>query len=303
MSKFKLSKGKKVLPDFITLFGVDGVGKTSFAASAPKPVVIDIEKGSYNIDTNRIDENLDSFSDVINAISFVSNLEDCKTVIVDSVDRLETLAEIQVCKEQGKKSMEDFGYGAGHKLVQDKFEKELIPLLKMIRETKNVVLIAHDIVRTFKDPTLLDDYDRHEIKLNKKIASLIREEVDAVLFINYKTMVKKTNKNDTKGKGLHTDEIVLYTERRPGHEAKNRFGLPYEISLSDKWEEGWSIYQKAKGESSPEDPQVYVRQILNLLPEVKDEETRAKIEEAMKEELTTDQLKKYLKRVESLIEV
>jgi len=301
MLNFKLSSGKKARPEFMTLFGVDGVGKTSFAASAPKPVVIDIEKGSSNIDTVRIDEGLDSFSDVIQALNYVSN-QDFETIVIDSLDRLETLTEKQVCKEKGKKSIEDFGYGAGHKFVQDKWEKELIPLLKHLRETKNVILIAHDIVKTFKDPTMLDDYDRHEIKLNKKLASLIREEVDAVLFMNHKVFVKKESNNVTKGKGLHADQICLFTERRPGHEGKNRYGLPYEIALSKNPEEGWGVYAKHKGVSEPEDPESYRRQIMNLIPEVKNEEVRAKIEEAMSGDLTIGQLKTYLKRVEELIQ-
>ena len=50
MSKFQLSKGKIQEPEFFLLYGVEGIGKTTFAANAPKPAVVDIEDGSKQID-------------------------------------------------------------------------------------------------------------------------------------------------------------------------------------------------------------------------------------------------------------
>lgn len=300
MSEFKLSKGKKSSPDFITLYGVDGIGKTSFAASAPNPVVIDIEQGSHQINTSRIDEGLTTFSDVVNAVKFAAS-QSFETIIIDSLDRLETITEVQVCTEHKKDSIEDFGYGAGHKHVQDKWEKELMPVLKQIRKTKNVVLIAHDIVKTFADPTMLDNYDRHEIKLNKKLAALVREEVDGVYFANYRVLVKKENKSQTKGKALGGDVRILYTERRPGHEGKNRFGLPYEIELPDNPSLGWDHYQEIKKSSDAADPTTLIRQIEGLIPEIKDEMIREKVQAEVAKTRDPSALNAYLKRINVII--
>jgi hypothetical protein len=185
--------------------------------------------------------------------------------------------------------------------VQDKWEKELMPLLKQIRETKNIVLIAHDIVKTFADPTMVDNYDRHEIKLNKKLAALVREEVDGVYFANYKVLVKKENASQTKGKALGGDTRILYTERRPGHEGKNRFGLPYEIELPSDPSGGWDHYQAIKKQSDSEDPEALKRQIKGLIPEIKEEAVREKVKAEVEKTNDPRALSAFINRINIII--
>src|SRR5690606_6797828 len=57
---------------------------------------------------------------------------------------------------------------------------------------------------------------------------------DCVLFANFKTTTAKA-KGATKAKAWGDGTRVMFTERRPAFDAKNRFDLPFEMSLS--WEE------------------------------------------------------------------
>lgn len=285
--KFQLSKGKKVEPEFFLLYGVEGIGKTTFAAQAPKPVIIDIEGGSKQIDTTRIDEEfLGSTNDVIEAIGEMAN-SDLETIIIDSASRLEKIIWNEVAKDKKKDSIEDIGYAKGYIYALEKWERVLLACKAAQKKGKNVIIIAHNHQKTFNDPTLVEGYSRYEIELHHKAAGLIKKNVDGIYFANYKVLVKE-------GRGLDTGERCLYTERRAGHDAKNRFGLPYEIALD------WEEYIKAKG-SSVLSKDALKRQIEGMLPEVTNEETREKITEALKGDHSIAELQAYLKRVETII--
>ena len=61
--------------------------------------------------------------------------------------------------------------------------------------------------------------------------------IDAVLFGNYKTLVKKDDVgfNKTSNRGISTGERLLYTNERPAYMAKNRYSLPDHIPMA--WDE------------------------------------------------------------------
>ena len=49
----KFISGKKPKPRTTVLYGVHGVGKTTWAAQAPNPIVVDVEDGSADLDVTR----------------------------------------------------------------------------------------------------------------------------------------------------------------------------------------------------------------------------------------------------------
>ena len=57
---------------------------------------------------------------------------------------------------------------------------------------------------------------------------------DAVLFANYKTIVKKADVGFNKevSRGISTGERLLFTSERPAYMAKNRYNLPETIGFS-----------------------------------------------------------------------
>lgn len=294
MSSFTLSKGIQEKPYFITVYGVEGVGKTTWACGSPNPIVVDIEGGSSQVDVTRIESNqLKNYQNAIEAINHAAK-SDFDTIIIDSLSKLEELVWEETCKRKsvnGKtyKSVEDFGYKQGYIFALDEWQHFINTCISARDAGKNVILVAHNTTKKFDDPTMIEGYTRYEIDLHPKAAGLIRKYVDAVLFANYKTLVKD-------GKGLETGERLLFTERRPGHDAKNRFCLPYEIELS------WDAFVLAKN-GAKEDPEVYKRQIKEMVTDVPCDETRGKILSAIDTDLSIAQLKAYVKRVETIIGV
>jgi hypothetical protein len=293
MSKFQLSSGKVKEPEFMVVYGVEGIGKTTFASQAPSPVIVDIEGGSSEIDITRISpDQLDSFDSVMESLDYLAD-QDFETIVIDSLSKLEQLVWAKTCRLKsvnGKsyKSIEDFAYKQGYIFALDVWSK-FLDKCEQIRKTKNknIILIGHTATKKFDDPTMSEGYTRYEIDLHAKASYLIRKNVKAIVFANYKTLVKD-------GKGLDTGERVIFTERRPGHDAKNRYSLPYEIMFS------WNDYQDAKANAN-EDPEVVKRQILGMITEIGNVETREKILSVVEKETDISRLKSYLKRVETII--
>jgi hypothetical protein len=97
------------------------------------------------------------------------------------------------------------------------------------------VLIAHCEIKRFDSPET-EPYDRYQPKLQARSSALVREWCDAVLFANYRTLIKKAEVGFNKevSRGISTGERLLYTSERPAYMAKNRYALPESIPLA--WE-------------------------------------------------------------------
>jgi hypothetical protein len=264
----QVKKGKVVKPYFITIFGSSGVGKSSLAAEAPNAIFACTEDGSDQLDIVRFPriENYDMMLDAINEL--LTTKHDFKTFVVDSIDHLEPLLWKYVCKKNDWKSLEDGSYGKGYNeanLVWHSF----FNLLKQLREKMNVVLICHQQVKSFNDPSKPTPYDRYELKLHKGAAALVKENCDALLFATYETVIN-IDKTTKKAKAFGGENRVMYTEYRAHHDAKNRFGLPYQLELS------WKSFDEAARNGNPESTEVLVSQINGLLSKVVDEDIKGK---------------------------
>jgi hypothetical protein len=97
----------------------------------------------------------------------------------------------------------------------------------------NVVVVAHAQMRKFEQPDEIGSYDSWELKLEKKVAPLVKEWADIILFCNYKTyIVNVDNQGAAKGKNkAQGGERVMYTSHHPCWDAKNRHDLAPELKL------------------------------------------------------------------------
>lgn len=258
-----ISTGKKETPAFIILFGPDGTGKTTFGAEAPNSIFLEPEGGSNELDVARFD-NVKSWNDVTkNVDRLLKEKLGFKSLVIDSLDQMEILLHRHICSEQKKDTIEEcFGsYGKWVAGVQG-YWAEFIDKLKLLRQQEgmNIIVIGHSMIKAFNDPSQPAPYDRYTLKLNEKHAALWREQVDAVLFVNYETFVK-TGKTG-KAKAYGEDVRKLYTQRRPQFDAKNRYGLPFEMPF----EKGhmWSQFAAAKKAGQPDSAKA-VNEELNAL--------------------------------------
>lgn len=217
----------------IVVYGGPGIGKTTFAASADKPIFICTEDGLGNLEVDHFPL-ATTYEEVISYIeTLASEDHDYKTVVLDSLDWLEALIWAKVTADEGKNNIESLGYGKGYVMALT-YWKEILNGFNFLRNNKGMmpVMVAHSQIKTFQSP-ITDSYDRYCLKLHAKASALVEEWADCVLYAGYKVAVKK---DDDKGKtrGIGKGERILYAEERPSFSAKNRFSLPPEMPFA--WE-------------------------------------------------------------------
>lgn len=222
----KIISGKINKPQKVVIYGPEGIGKSTFASKFPKPVFLDVEGSTKEMDVDRFEKPLswNEFGAIIKA--FLNDHGDYKTLIVDTADWAEMLCTQFVCAKYQKKSIEDFGYGKGYTYVYEEFGKLLNYLESYIDAGLNVVITAHAKMRKFEQPDESGAYDRWELKLSKGVAPILKEWADMVLFANYKTYIVKDDNDKVKAKG---GQRVMYTTHHVCWDAKNRHNLPEEL--------------------------------------------------------------------------
>jgi hypothetical protein len=231
MSMANVVKGLVKSPDRILLYGVEGIGKSTFAASAPKPIFIAPERdGTARIDTNRFAQT-ETWGDVIDGIDALTQDEhDYRTLVIDTLDAAEAMLWRFICTRDSKGSIEDYGYGKGYVAALDEWRVFLSRLERLRREKKmGIILIAHSWIKPFKNPEG-DDFDRYQLKLHEKAGGLLKEWGDAVLFANFEILTAKENEK-ARAKGVSTGERIVHTQRTAAFDAKNRYGLPETLPL------------------------------------------------------------------------
>ena len=240
--------GREAKPPRIMIYGSEGVGKSTFAASAPNPIFIQTEDGLGEINCRKFPL-ANSLSEVLAELAALRDEpHEYLTVVIDSADWLERLIFDEVCKEFGVRSIEkaDGGYGKGYTHALTHWRK-VVNLLQELRDKRGmvVILVAHAKVERFEDPENAA-YDRYTPRLHKHAASLIAEWVDAVLFANKKFRVSKDGNDRAVATPIGADggERVIRTVGSPACIAKNRYGLPGEIPLS--WTAFINAYQKVQ---------------------------------------------------------
>lgn len=215
----------------IVVYGPEGIGKTTFASKFPDPLFIDTEGGTKHLDVKRT-EKPGSFMMLLEQVRYVVDHPDvCGTLVIDTIDWAEKMCIEQVCINNKKSGIESFLYGKGYVYVYELFQSLLTVLDDVIKRGIHVVLTAHASIRKFEQPDELGAYDRWELKLIKKVAQIVKEWSDMLLFANYKTFVINVDgQGADKGKNKASGgKRVLFTTHMPTWDAKNRYDLPDEV--------------------------------------------------------------------------
>jgi hypothetical protein len=253
MTLAAIRRGRIDTPIRTLLFGVEGIGKTTFGANAPNPIFIGAEDGAGTLDLARFPQP-HAWGDVREAIRTLTNeTHGYETLVIDTLDWAEPLLWRFICDRDKMENIEKYGYGKGYVAALDEW-RVLIADLERLRAARRmqVVLLAHSWIKPFKNPEG-DDFDRYEMKINAKAAGLLKEWCDVVLFANHETFaVKAENK---RVKGVSTGARVCYTTRTAAYDAKNRFSLPEQFPLD------WDEYAAALAAGQPSDPLALAEEI------------------------------------------
>ena len=236
----QVQRGRSHLPPRILVYGTEGVGKSSLAATTPKPIFIQTEDGLGEIDCDKFPL-AKSLEDVVAALTELETQpHDYQTVAIDSLDWLERLIWDAVCRRESATTIEKVGggYGKGYTLALDYWRRLIDKLGNLHRDRGMMVfLIAHAKVEKFEDPEA-PAYDRYSPRLHKHASAIITEWCDAVLFATKRFITRTEESGFGRQRaiaapvGAAGGERILKTVGGPSCVAKNRYRLKSEIPLA-----------------------------------------------------------------------
>ena len=230
---FNITSGRIPGAKKIVVYGPEGIGKSTLASRFPDPVFIDTEDSTKDMDVRRLPKPT-SWTMLLDEVRFIrDNPESCKTLVIDTADWAEQMEIDDLLSTNHKNGIEDFNFGKGYTYSAERFGKFLNLLTEVVERGINIVITAHAQLRKVELPEEMGAYDHWEMKTSKKVAPLIREWADAVLFLNYKVnVINIDNQGAAKGKNkAQGGRRVIHTNHTPFWDAKNRYGMPDELPL------------------------------------------------------------------------
>lgn len=220
----EISRGKKILPVKGIVYGVEGIGKTTFAARWPEPLFLDVERGSFQMDVARVTPGTYAeFKECIRQLC--TDAQGFRTLVIDSADWLETMMIKHICTEANINSIEKYekGYGKGwNKLAEDwSTLLDRLDLLRL-RQNMNILFVAHSRIKRY-EPADDTGHDRYTLTMSDKSADVLKKWSDLTLFVKYDTF---TIEEEGKVKVRGGDKRVMFSRFHPCWDAKNRYDLP-----------------------------------------------------------------------------
>lgn len=230
--------GKNFQAPRILLYGTHGIGKSTFGSMAPSPIFLPTEDGLGTINTSSFPL-VKSSAEAYSAVrALASDDHSFQSLILDSADWLESIFIREIEAEFDDKAL---AYGKGTVILVDRWA-QFLEALNGLRNDRNmtVILLAHAQAKRFDSPET-EPYDRYMPKLQEKASAKVQEWADAVLFANYKTLIKKDDLgyNKTQARGVSTGERVIYTQETAAFLAKNRYRLSPSLPFT------WDAFQSA----------------------------------------------------------
>lgn len=295
----KVNKGRLLGPTRYVIYGPEGVGKTTLAAAAPDPIFFDVEDGSSQIDVARYPFRDGmaghvpvKLTEVVAAIDdLITSEHSYKTLVIDSVDRLESLiwkfmlARDSIPSARNPKatpmeSIEDYGYSKGYNSAVEEW-RSFCARLDRLRYSRNmeIVLVGHAQVKTFKNPQG-DDYDRYQLRINDKAAGFLKEWAEVTAFACFEEGTAKETKH-ARPKGFSTGRRLLKLSRSAAVDAKSRLALPEEVEIDIS--NPWKPFAEAVAAARAVDVGAMEKLILVELERIGDDEITAKATAAVKE--------------------
>ena len=164
----------------IGIYGGPGLGKTTTAVQAERPLLIAAEKG-YKTLPNVLAVDVNSWTDILTVASQLKRpeaQEKYATIVIDTLDELVFYAEQYVLQVNGVSKMNEIGYGGGYQQLEQMFRK----LFKDITRHYGLIIVAHaDLKLDEEDPDQKLKYAT--LAVNKKAKKVVIGLLDLLIFV------------------------------------------------------------------------------------------------------------------------
>lgn len=182
-----------------------------------------------------------SWSEVLGTMrSLLEEPHDFKVFGIDTISGCERLCHEYVCQtyyknDWGEKGFQGYQRGAETSITD---WREFLVALDKLRDERGmaVFLLGHLKIKNQRNPEG-PDFDRYVVDVSPPTWQVTHKWADAVLFGNFHVEVDESGK---KAKGKGGKQRFIYTEFDAAYDAKNRLGLPPDISMGDSGLEAWN---------------------------------------------------------------
>lgn len=135
----------------MVLYGEPGVGKSTFAAGAPRPFFITTD-GNYEYLEDfcgmRPEDHQQCFSWAEMKKAFARDFTNYDTIVVDLLEDSYLWADNEFCRDNKLLHISDLGYGKGYGILGNEF---FIEYQKLLGLPKNIILLMHGVTEVLKD--------------------------------------------------------------------------------------------------------------------------------------------------------
>ena len=216
-----ITRGRTLDAPRIILYGMEGIGKSTFAANFPAPIFIQTEDGLGMIDCSKfpLAKSFDEVFKILVALETEPN--EFKTIVIDSLDWLERLIWDKVAQDSKVNNIEQIGFGKGYTMALTFWRIVLDHLESLHKQGKIILLLAHAVAEDYSDPEV-NSLKRFTPRLHKTARSLRAEYVDVILLATRAFGAAKGDQNNPR---------IVRTEASPYQVAKSRFSIPAELPL------------------------------------------------------------------------
>lgn len=226
-------------PPVVTILADAGMGKTTLAATFPNPIFIRAEDGLQAIpadsrpDAFQVLQNADHLFEQLRAL--IDNDHDYKTLVIDSVTKLEQMFQQHVIDTDPRKpksiNQANGGYGAGFGAVATLHDR-VRKAAEILNRKKGmcIVFIAHADTETIELPDS-DPYTRYNLRLHKKSTPPYVDNADLVGFIKLQMF---TMGDGERKKAISDGTRVLVTYPVASNVSKNRYGITEDLIVENQ---------------------------------------------------------------------
>ncbi len=242
----------------LIIYGVEGIGKTSFSLQLPKPLrMISVNECGY--------EDLDDIGAIpdgcenVNISSFPELLKemrestDVKTLVIDSLSGVSQLMKDDILRNiystEDNPAQKYGSFSEGDRIHAPDCAQRVENAGTVLRNKGiNVILLGHTRIEKSKN-VVATDYQSAGIDMGNWARNVLTKWAQAVLFMDMDFKLRITKKwkqvpTEAKVVGDLNEEVarIIYTSKHPSHAAKNRLNLPTYIQMGSSAEEAYANF-------------------------------------------------------------
>jgi hypothetical protein len=237
-----IQRGRLKTPLRYLFYSPEGIGKSTLAADSPNPLFFDVEGGSLELNVARYPFRDGPgghvpklYEDVLGGIDdlIAHPGHGYETVVIDTADALESLVHAHICRVNSKANVEAFGYGKGYKVAAAEVRVFLSRLETLQAQGVALILLAHSLVKTFKNPEG-PDYDRHQLCTHELVSAQLKGWSDVVGFLRFDggaAVLPGDAAQAPRARGWASGRRMIHLAREAAWDAKCRLSMPAEIEL------------------------------------------------------------------------